>query len=238
MTESAGFGAHLGIPLDEYDARIRTFVPYYEEMLEQVSRTVRLLRPDARTIVDLGTGTGALAERCLRAVPGASVVGVDGDPGMLSMARERLADIGRVELRHARFDRVDLPRCDLIVASISLHHIADPDAKRALYRRCRAALDPAGAMVIADCYPPVSRTLAAEGMARWRQHLERVYATEEAAGYLDAWAEEDTYFPMDQEMSWLAESDFRTDVVWRRDLFAVLLCSAAASAPNPADGTG
>lgn len=237
MTETSGFGAHLGIPLDEYDARIRTFVPYYEEMLEQVARTVRLLRPDAPTIVDLGTGTGALAERCLRDVPDASVVGVDGDPGMLAMAGERLADAGRVELRHARFDRVDLPRCDLVVASISLHHVADPEAKRALYRRCRAALDPAGAMVIADCYPPASHTLAAEGMARWRRHLERSYPPEEAAGYLGAWAEEDTYFRLDQELSWLAEAAFRPDLVWRRDLFAVLLCTAAP-APDPEDGTG
>lgn len=229
MTESAGFGAHLGIPLDEYDARIRTFVPYYEEMLEQVARTMRLLSPDAPTIVDLGTGTGALAERCLRGMPDASVVGIDGDPGMLAMAGERLADAGRVELRHARFDRVDLPRCDVVVASISLHHIAEPDAKRALYRRCRAALDPAGVMVIADCYPPASPTLAAAGMARWREHLERVYAPDDAAGYLDAWAEEDTYFRLDQELGWLAEAGFRPEVVWRRDLFAVLLCSVAAA---------
>lgn len=229
MTQSAGFAAHLGIPLDEYDARIRTFVPYYEEMLEQVARTVRLLRTDAPIIVDLGTGTGALAERCLRAVPDASVIGVDGDPGMLTMAGERLAGDGRVELRHARFDGVDLPRCDLVVASISLHHIADPDAKRALYRSCRAALDPDGAMVIADCYLPASRTLAAEGMARWRQHLERTFRPEEAAGYLDAWAEEDTYFRLDRELSWFAEAAFRPDVIWRRDLFAVLLCTAGPS---------
>jgi hypothetical protein len=54
--------SHLGIELSEYDSRIRTFIPHYEEMLDVGAAAIP---PAARTIVDLGVGTGALSSRCL-----------------------------------------------------------------------------------------------------------------------------------------------------------------------------
>ena len=62
-----GVASHLGIKLTEYDSRIRTFIPHYEEMLDVAAAAIP---PRARTIVDLGIGTGALSSRCL----------ADGDP--------------------------------------------------------------------------------------------------------------------------------------------------------------
>ena len=45
---------HLGIDLAEYDARIRTFIPHYEEMLDVAASVID---PKSETIVDLGIGT-------------------------------------------------------------------------------------------------------------------------------------------------------------------------------------
>src|SRR5207247_1042073 len=73
--------------LVEYDARIRTFIPDYEEMLASAGACVPR---DARTIVDLGIGTGALAARCLLRARRAIVVGVDADAAMLELAARRL----------------------------------------------------------------------------------------------------------------------------------------------------
>lgn len=224
MTEASGVSAHLRIPLSEYDERIRTFVPWYEAMLDEAAGAVRTLGLMAPVIVDLGTGTGALAARCLEAAPGSSLIGIDADPGMLSMARARLATAERIELRVGRFDDVALPACQLMVASLSLHHIATPEAKRALYRRCREAVSHGGAMVLADCYLPSAERIAAEGMRKWRRHLERFYSPAESESFLEAWAQEDTYFRLGEELEWLREAGFSAEVLWRRDLFAVLLC--------------
>ena len=60
--------SHLGIAVREYDRRIRTFIPNYAEMLDEAANA---LDASARTIVDLGVGTGALAARCLRHAPAA-----------------------------------------------------------------------------------------------------------------------------------------------------------------------
>ena len=66
---------HLRIDLAEYDSRIRTFVPHYEDMVRVTAESLRFLKSPDPTIVDLGVGTGALAEACLRARPDAEVVG-------------------------------------------------------------------------------------------------------------------------------------------------------------------
>src|ERR1041385_7734888 len=113
-----GVATHLGIDLAEYDQRIRTFIPHYEEMLDVAAE---LIPSNARTIVDLGTGTGALAARCVDQASGAHVVGIDSDAGILSAAAGRLQKRGCFLC--ANFMLAPLPECDAVVASFSLHHI-------------------------------------------------------------------------------------------------------------------
>src|SRR4029077_19762049 len=109
--------AHLGIVIDEYDRRIRTFIPRYEEMLDAVAQT--LGRP--RVIIDLGIGTGALSERCLARAPKAQVVAIDVDPEMLALAARRLPP--QTTLVRANFLRAPLPRADTAIAAFALHHV-------------------------------------------------------------------------------------------------------------------
>src|SRR5713226_3203952 len=127
-----GVATHLGIRLAEYDARIRTFIPDYEEMLDVAAAAVPAR---ARTLVDLGIGTGALAARCLEIAPRARVVGIDVDPQILALAARRLRD--RATLAAGTFLRTPLPSCDAVVASFALHHVRTRAAKAALYRRIR-----------------------------------------------------------------------------------------------------
>jgi len=51
------YTSHLGIDLKDYDSRIRTFIPHYEEMLDVGGAAIP---SRARTIVDLGMGTEKL----------------------------------------------------------------------------------------------------------------------------------------------------------------------------------
>ena len=175
MSEKTGVSSHLEIPLEEYDQRIRTFVPFYEEMLEELERIVGSLAQRRPTILDLGIGTGALAERCVKVCPQAELIGIDNDPEILEMARSRLRTDDRLDLRCGDYLELEFPRSDLIVASISLHHVSEPDSKKQLYERCRQALGSEGVLLIADCYLPSLDDLARQGMASWRRHLEQHY---------------------------------------------------------------
>ena len=126
-----GAASHLGIDLREYDSRIRSFIPGYEDLLDAAAGALAVTVRRNPVIVDLGTGTGALASRCLAVKPPARIVGVDEDEGMLAVARQR---VGRSFTgMHGSFERVDLPACDAVTASLALHHLPTPA------RRARAA---------------------------------------------------------------------------------------------------
>jgi tRNA (cmo5U34)-methyltransferase len=213
-----GVARHLGIDLGEYDARIRTFIPDYEEMLHVAAAAI----PErTRTIVDLGTGTGALAARCLRAAPRARVVGIDGDPDILKLAARRLR--GRATFTCGTFLRAPLPPSDAVVASFSLHHIRTRRARARMYRRIRQALRPRGLFVSVDCHPATAVTVARAQRDAWKAHLRRTYTPARAAALLDAWSREDVYVPLESEVALLRRSGFRVELLWRKGAFAVLL---------------
>ena len=215
-----GHAAHLGIRLHEYDARIRTFIPDYEEMLDQAAATVARLGRNRPRIVDLGTGTGALAARCARASPGARVTGIDADAGMLGVAMRRLGTL--LTPLVGDFVRTPLPTCDVVTAAFALHHVFSLDEKGALYQRAYDALRPGGLLVSADCVPPSSRALRVAGHAAWRDHLAKKYGKARAAGYLRTWAKEDRYVPLAEETRLLQAAGFAVEVIWRRGNFGVV----------------
>ena len=222
-----GAAAHLGIDLADYDARIRTFIPGYQEMLDTAAAALESAVTRKRpVIVDLGIGTGALAQACVRRIPGARVVGVDADAGMLDAACDRL---GRSLARTIRgsFETIAIPECDAVVASLALHHIPAPALRLRLFRRIRRALRAGGVLVTADCHPSSNRRLAGEDRASWLRHLEVSYTPAEARGYLRSWAREDHYAPLADEVFAMRRAGFVVDVRARRDAFAVIVATAS-----------
>ena len=216
-----GVASHLGIETAEYDARIRTFVPHYEEMLTAAATALPLFTRSAPTIVDLGIGSGALSARCLDVLPKARVIGIDIDPGMLDLASRRLGH--RIRTIAGDLTTASLPRCDAFVAALSLHHIAQPRKKKQLYRRCFDTLRPGGVLINADRCLAATPQLESRDRANWRSHLEHSYPRKEAGGFLRAWAKEDFYLPLDEEVALLESAGFVVDVAWRRDGFAVVV---------------
>lgn len=219
---------HLQIDLADYDARIRTFIPHYEEMLDAAATALVAVSRPVDTLVDLGTGTGALAGRMLAAARGARLIGIDEDQGMLAMAGRRLPS-RRTTLVCESFLRASLPRCDAVTASFALHHIEHLRERKALYRRVATALRRGGALITADCHPPVDPTLAARGRRLWLDHLASSYGRREAGRFLRAWSHEDFYVPLSVELTLLEAAGLSPEVTWRRDSFAVIVATLTSS---------
>lgn len=218
-----GAAEHLGIKLRDYDARIRTFIPRYEEMVAAAAAALKALRRRAPVVIDLGIGSGALAARCAAAAPGARIVGIDNDEGMLALAQKRLGR--RMTALPGDFLSTRLPRCDVVAASFALHHVPTRRRKAALYARCFAALRPGGLLVNADCCVASNPRLRALERDAWRVHLQRWYSGPRSAGFLRAWAKEDVYFRLEDEIGLLQSAGFTVDVPWRRDSFAVIVAT-------------
>jgi SAM-dependent methyltransferase len=216
---------HLKIKLSEYDKSIRTFIPNYEEMLEEVAKAASLIGKRKSTILDLGIGTGGLSERCLAVMPHANIYGIDADPDILQLARRRLSRKinGRLDLAHGSFLETPFPRCDVIVATLALHHIPSIKAKQKLYTKCFRALREGGMLINGDCFWAEHFRLAKRYMENWKAHMRRAYTAAEVKNFLAAWKKEDMYFPIRIEMEMLNTVGFQIEVVWRRAPFAVVL---------------
>lgn len=210
--------AHLGINLSEYDERIRTFIPRYEEMLDAAAAAVP---SRARRILDLGIGTGALASRVLVHAPRATATGIDADAAILALAARRLG--ARGTFVRGSFLRWPLPAADAIVSSFALHHVRTRGAKVRFYGRVRAALRRGGVLVTADCHPALDRRIAAGQMSAWRAHVGRSYSSARTKRLFQSWGREDVYVPLETEQALLQRAGFHVEVIWRRDAFAVIV---------------
>ena len=126
-------------------------LPDYERLQDELVEATRPV--PARTILELGTGTGETARRVLDAHPAARLHGVDASADMLDMARRTLAGrpatlaVGRIE------DGLPSGPFDLVVSALAVHHLDGP-GKRSLFERVAAVLAPGGRFVLADVVVP------------------------------------------------------------------------------------
>jgi tRNA (cmo5U34)-methyltransferase len=106
---------------------------------EQLDLLLALLRDhDPAGVLDLGVGTGLVAELVLEALPQARLIGLDSSPAMLALARDRLARFdGRVTLVEADLASVSVAECldrpvDAVISVQTLHNLEPPAHRRAL----------------------------------------------------------------------------------------------------------
>ena len=206
--------SHLRLEIDAYNETIRRFIPGYEEGLAQAARKIAAVHPTL--VLDLGTGTGALAEAILEHEGVSVVEAIDVDAEMLDQARIRLKRFGtRARFRECSFD-ARLPECDAVATSLALHHVPEMERKRAVYKRIFQVLRPGGLFVNADV------TMSADPMVReqcyriWAAHLVSCGIEERRAyEHFEEWAVEDTYFPLHDELAALYEAGFHAECVWR-----------------------
>ena len=215
-----GATAHLGIKFGEYDATIASLIPHYKELIDAAAMAVRVVAPTAPAVVDLGTGSGALAAAIIKVRPKARLIGIDADEAMLAAARRRLR--GRIDTIRDDFELARIPRCDVIAASFALHHIDSGHKKAALYKRCFTSLRDGGMLVSADCFLNSTTKLQKHNREAWLAHLQKKYTRKKAENFLRTWAKEDVYFTLDREVELLREAGFTVEVTWRKDSFAVV----------------
>src|SRR5690349_23591195 len=99
-----GAATHLGIKQGEYDRTIATLIPHYSELLDAAADAVDNIARLTPAVVDLGTGSGTLAQRILKVRPKARMIGIDADPTMLEAAAKRLR--GNIQTIEENFEQI------------------------------------------------------------------------------------------------------------------------------------
>jgi cyclopropane fatty-acyl-phospholipid synthase-like methyltransferase len=128
---------------DQNEGRVKAAIAIADAMRE------RLELREHQTLMDFGTGTGLVALRLLSHV--GRVVAVDTSKGMLEVLGRKIDEAGITNIVPMLWDeeqgRTELPKADVIVSAMTLHHIADIDSIAAMFF---GALAPGGQIAIAD----------------------------------------------------------------------------------------
>jgi ubiquinone/menaquinone biosynthesis C-methylase UbiE len=136
-----------------YDLFARVFIP--ERKLKRALIAQARLAPGQR-VLDLGAGTGTLAIMLKRAQPVAAVNGVDADPAIVALARQKAARAG-VVLSFEAGSALALPYArqsfDRVLSSL-VFSLLGGDDKRAAILEAHRVLRPGGELHIADFGPP------------------------------------------------------------------------------------
>jgi tRNA (cmo5U34)-methyltransferase len=210
------------VEIEEYDASIRRFIPGYEEMIAKAVDEALAVGPGR--VLDVGAGTGALSAAVLERAADVTVELLDVDEEMLSKARSRLAAYGSRAVFTLGSFHDPLPWAGAVMASLSLHHVPTLEAKGALFRRAREALEPGGVLVNADVTMPAADPERARAWREWADHLVSYgIAEDDAWRHFQEWSEEDTYFPLEAELRLMEEAGLVAECVWRQGVSTVMV---------------
>lgn len=137
---------------DRYDRAVAVdsqLYARYEEVLDMIVEIANI--SPGKRVLDIGTGTGNLALRCL--ARGATVVGLDPSKRMLAKAGEKVGDDPGAEFCQVDEPFLHIPypdaSFDAVVSAYAFHHIPHrlkPDSVREMIR----VLKPDGLWVLGD----------------------------------------------------------------------------------------
>ena len=227
----ASASGYFGSMAESYDSLIHRAVPRYDEM---IARLLEYLPRDSRRVLELGSGTGNLSLRLPEALPRATLTLVDGSEEMIALVRSRFeesspASSARVECRVARFEELDFPAdsFDLVVSSISLHHVED---KARLYARIRSLMSKRGRFCFADQIRGDPESNHRLNWERWLDFCrEPGHCTpEEIDSLLQHAAAHDHYTTLTEHIALLSRAGFtEIDCVWRNWMWGIVTATAS-----------
>jgi tRNA (cmo5U34)-methyltransferase len=182
---------------ESYLSMMREAVPGYDRFQDE---TLAATGVGAKSVLELGTGTGETAQRVLDRHPHAQLVGIDASPGMVDVARDRLPS-DRVTLLVGRLqDPLPEGPFDLVVSALAVHHL-EGRGKADLFRRVASRLDHAGRFVLADVVEPVDPSYVVTAIDPEVDHPSR----------------------LDEQLTWLETAGLVPEVTWtHRDLVVVV----------------
>jgi tRNA (cmo5U34)-methyltransferase len=158
----------------EYDNNVRKTIPFYELFHAETIDLVKLLKPQAKSWLDTGCGTGYLVERAFAHFPYTFFVLADPSESMLIEAKKRLQRIGTKQVRFIDCaGSEDLPaKLNIqpeVITAIMCHHYLKPQKRYDATAACFNLLAPQGLYITFENIRPHSREATEAGWERWKR---------------------------------------------------------------------
>jgi tRNA (cmo5U34)-methyltransferase len=177
----------------------------------------------AKTICELGAGSGLMTRLLRDRFPMAHLYVIDFSAPMLDLAKTRMGGDRNITWYQLDYAAEPLPQelC-AVVSSLSIHHLDDGD-KRAIFKKAYSALKPNGVFINADQVAGPTPALEARYKALWLQQVRTAGATEEQVEASLYRQQEDRCASVEDQLLWLREAGFADADCWFKDnRFAVM----------------
>ena len=227
-----------------YDAAAEVIHPYYLEIQDAILDQIARPRDARFLLVDLGGGSGRLAEKFLARFPQASAVVVDQSEAFLEIAARRMAPFGgRGSCLVARLEddwTSQLPEAPSAITSMSAIHHLVPEEKQRLYEQAQRALQPLGIFLNGDEVRHPDDDHYRRRLEAWAAHLLEIVGdgrvSETMRPMFEKWKDrnvtrfdeprasgDDCHETVQAQLAYLCDCGFRSvGVPWQQDMWAVM----------------
>lgn len=205
----------------KYDSQRQYLIPCFNDFYKSGLPLIKSVA-NAKTILDLGAGTGLFSQLVYQQNPHLHFVLADISTPMLSVAKERFEGLKNFDFIDLDFSRESIPgKYDIIISGLAIHHLEDAD-KQKLYTNIYEALNEGGLFINAD--QVTGRTMLFDSLYKyqWRETVSDSGLDHEALIQAFERTKLDRLAPLETQLKMLEKAGFtEVDCIYKNMSFAV-----------------
>ena len=206
-----------------WDDWVRKAIPCYDEVFSTAVELIPYKEDAEVQVLDLGAGTGLFSWHVFQSYPKARFVLFDVASQMLAVGRNRFKGSNQFTFSEADYLGVNESEAyDLIISSLSIHHLLD-EQKKTLFRSVYRALKSSSAFINIDQIKGETKNLRALYWEKWLKRVREAGAEEEEIEEsIRRRCELDRDATLAEQLGWLKEAGFQdVDCVYRNYFIGV-----------------
>ena len=153
----------------KYDEEIKHTLPYYDEFYKQVIDVISNYKSKPLTWLDIGCGTGKMAELAYKETEIEKFVFLDNSSEMIKIARSRFnysnSDFIISDVRDINYNN-DFD----IITAIQVNHYLTYKDRISVIKKCYEALNPGGIFMTFENFAPSSELTQKLYLKRWKSY--------------------------------------------------------------------
>lgn len=215
---------HFEEEAKEFDEIIIKLIPYYDQMVEALVNSIHFDKQVKVKVIDLGCGTGTIAKKISERFENSKIVCLDISSNMIEMAKVKLSNHPNTEFITEDFSKTEFKETyDVVVSSLSLHHLETDKKKKEFYRKIYELLNESGAFLNADVVLASSKYWQEQNMQKWIEYMKKSVSEQEIIhNWIPKYESEDRPAVLFDQLTWLKEIGFKSvDVIWKYFNFSV-----------------
>ncbi|WP_183577252.1 class I SAM-dependent methyltransferase [Mucilaginibacter sp. X5P1] len=221
MTVHTELKEKFGAVSKQYDSQRQYLIPCFNDFYHSCLPFIKTVT-NAKTILDLGAGTGLFSQLVYEQNPHLQFTLADISAPMLSVAKERFNGLDNFKFIDLDFSSATIPgKYDIIISSLAIHHLEDAD-KQKLYTNVYKALNEGGLFINAD--QVTGRTMLFDSLYKyeWRETVSHSGLDHEALIQAFERTKLDKFAPLETQLIMLEEAGFtEVDCIYKNMSFAV-----------------